>query len=183
MLELKRHFFIPLLAIGCLFLFSACTSMQVNHSHPVILHSNQSIAVLPFTNMTETPQADERAAAMLANLLRTKGLMYVGRYPTYATKPSLIPGVRPPIRHARLLAWARDRGFCFAFTGSVSEWNYKVGLDGEPAVGIDLELIDVKSGQVIWSAVGSKSGGSRTALSEVGINLTNAMLRSIKVVR
>lgn len=181
MSRLKRYFVIQCFSIllGFSFLLAGCTSMQVNHSQPVRLVSPQRIAVFPFTNMTETPQADERAASILTNLLRTRGLWYVTNYPVRPVRPTLIPGVRQPIPRPKLLAWARRYGYAYAFSGSVSEWNYKVGLDGEPAVGVNLELIDVCTGQVIWSAVGSKSGGSRTALSDVAITLIDTMLNSI----
>ena len=49
--------------------------------------------------------------------------------------------------------------------GSVEEWRYKVGVDGEPAVGITLQLIDLPSGAVIWTASGSKTGWSREGLT------------------
>ncbi len=186
MLGLKKHSLTSLIfAFLGLFLLSGCTSMQVNHSNYVRLCLAQPVVVLPFTNMTETPQADERATAILTDLLRTKGMRYVASYPSKMTKPSLIPGVKPTIPRAKMLAWAREQGFSYAFIGSVTEWNYKVGLDGEPAIGVNIDMVNLRAGIVEWSAVGSKSGGSRTALSEVAITLINAMLHSIdfKMVR
>ncbi len=179
----KRNYCFTLFCILLASLLSSCTSMQVNHSQPICLNTCQKIVVLPFTNMTETPQADERAASMTADLLRTKGMRNVVTYPNKSKPASLIPGVKMPIQRARLLAFARRQSADYAMRGDVTEWNYKVGLDGEPAVGLNLEVIDVYSGQVIWSAVGSESGGSRSALSEVALNLINSMLKSIKFIR
>lgn len=170
-------FLLPLLML------IGCTSLSVNHSRPIYLPCYDRIVVLPFTNMTETPQADERASAIVAGLIRNKGGVHVISYPKRTAKPSLIPGVVTPIPQARLLAWARQQHARYAINGSVTEWNYKVGLDGEPAIGLNLEVIDLSSGRVIWSAVGSKSGGSRTALSDVAIELTERMLWTVRFYR
>jgi len=43
--------------------------------------------------------------------------------------------------------------------GAVTEYRYKRGLDEEPAVGITLRLMDVRSGQVLWVATVSRVGG------------------------
>ena len=49
----------------------------------------------------------------------------------------------------------------------MEEWRYKVGIDGEPAVGVTLKVVDLSSGRTVWSASGAKSGWSRQALSAV----------------
>ena len=131
--------------------------------------------------MTETPQADERAGTITANLLRTHGVMSVVNYPLQTQKVSLIPGVKKPIPMSKLLLWAQNQGATYAIVGTVTEWNYKVGLDGEPAIGVTLDLINVYTGHVEWSAVGSKSGGSRTALSTVAQELIDEMLNNIHI--
>ena len=51
------------------------------------------------------------------------------------------------------LTWAKTTGAKYAVAGSVDEWRYKVGLDGEPATGISLNVIDLTSGQVYGVAV------------------------------
>lgn len=172
--------YLAYLAIACLV---SCTSLTVNQTTSVNIPAHQRIAVLPFVNTTETPQADERAAAIATDLLRTKGAMNIVSYPMKGPKFSLIPGVKAPVAKAKLLHWARKGHARFALTGSVTEWNYKVGLDGEPAIGLTLELIDVQTGRTIWSAVGSKSGGSRAALSSVAQELLSKMMRNVILYR
>jgi len=61
-------------------------------------------------------------------------------------------------------------------TGAVEEWRYKVGVDGEPVAGLTFELIDVASGQVVWSATGTRSGWSRSSLSNVATTLIGGLL-------
>ena len=77
---------------------------------------------------------------------------------------------------ARALDWARGEKARYALTGAVDEWRYKVGVDGEPAVGITLQVIDVQSGNVIWSAAGSRTGWSRDAVSAVAQKLLRELL-------
>src|SRR5690606_10564968 len=79
------------------------------------------------------------------------------------------------------LEWAQNSGARYALTGSVQEWRYKVGLDGEPVVGLTLNLIDLSDASVVWSATGSRSGWSRSSLAGVGQTLIKDMLDSISV--
>lgn len=161
-------------------LLAGCGSMQINYNkQPLALSPSDTFAILPFTNMTETPQADERAADITAELMRTRG-MHVVSYPLRPLKPTLIPGGRTPLSRQSALAWARNQHARYAVIGGVTEWNYKVGLDGEPAVGVTLEIVDVNTDYVVWNAVGSKIGGSRTALSTVAQDLISNMLKHIR---
>ena len=60
---------------------------------------------------------------------------------------------------------AKDKGVSHALTGSVEEWRYKSGLDGEPAVGLSLRLVDLNSNEVLWSGSAARSGWSRSSLA------------------
>ena len=77
--------------------------------------------------------------------------------------------------------WAKQQGVRYALTGNVDEWRYKVGIDGEPAVGITLQLLDVQSGAVVWSGVAAGTGWSRDGLSAVAQKLIKEMLVKAKL--
>jgi hypothetical protein len=66
-------------------------------------------------------------------------------------------------------------------TGAVDEWRYKVGVDGEPAVGLVLQVIDLGTGNVVWTATGARSGWSREALSAVGQKLMRDLLGDLSL--
>ncbi|MFX7620734.1 hypothetical protein ABTJ52_20200, partial [Acinetobacter baumannii] len=68
----------------------------------------------------------------------------------------------------------------YALSGTVDDWRYKVGIDGEPAVGLTLQLIEVSSGKVVWAAAGAKSGWSREALSAVAQKLMRSLLSPLR---
>jgi hypothetical protein len=72
--------------------------------------------------------------------------------------------------------WAKEQGARYAVTGTVDEWRYKVGVDGEPAVGVALQIVEIDGGKVVWSGVGGQSGWSRESLSGVAQELIKSLL-------
>lgn len=165
------------LVLACIsLLLSACAVVETSPAPQ--LSGTSGWVVLPFDNHTETPQAGQRAAALAEALLSTSGLPGVERYPAEAGDETLFDSTRSDLRQ-KGLEWARARHARYALTGSVIEWRYKVGVDGEPAVGLTLQLIDVDSGQVVWSATGSRTGWSRDAVSSVATSLEQKLLAPI----
>ena len=156
-------------------LLTACSTLD--RSAAPTLGANALWVVLPFSNNTETPLAGSRAEAIAEGLLRSQGIAKLRRAPAALQQDALFePGDRK--QQDAALAWAREQGARYALAGSVDEWRYKVGVDGEPAVGIALSIIDVVSGETLWSGVGGKSGWSREALSAVAQQLMRSLLGS-----
>jgi polysaccharide biosynthesis protein PelC len=170
----KRIFFI----VVSLFLLNSCTCI-LNSSRCVPVDLNCKIAVIPFNNNTETPLAGERAMAITAAVLESRGACCVAVYQHRQQGKVLFPGMTVVASRKTLLNWARNIHAHYALTGSVNEWTYKVGLDGEPVVGISLQLIDVKTGRILWTAVGSLSRGCRTAVSTAAQVLINNLLNGL----
>jgi TolB-like protein len=109
-----------------------------------------------------------------------RGLKSLDLYPVELNNDTLFePSERKVVDKAR--EWAQSQGIRYILTGSVEEWHYKVGVDGEPAVGLTLKVIDLNTNQVVWSAVGAKSGWSRSALSAVAQDLARSLLSDLKV--
>jgi len=145
---------------------------------PAGMKADVQWALLPIINHTQTPQAGLRAEAILETLVRSRGITKLQKYPSALNSESLFePVERSAVDEA--LKWARGEQAVYALTGTVDEWRYKVGVDGEPAVGITLQLIDLQSGKVVWSATGSKTGWSREALSAVAQKLINRLTAPI----
>ena len=86
------------------------------------------------------------------------------------------PGEREQRQAA--LSWAQEQGIRYALAGTVEEWRYKVGVDGEPAVGVTLQIVDVATGDTLWSGAGGKSGWSREALAAVAQQLIRDLLQA-----
>lgn len=165
----------PLLLLA-LSLLAGCATV-LDHSATPGLDGKAKWALLPLANHTDTPQAGLRGEAITEGLLRSMGVADLAHYPATFTQDALFePTERKTAEDAR--RWAKESGARYAVTGAVDEWRYKVGIDGEPAVGVALSIIDLHSGATVWSAVGGKSGWSREALSSVAQKLIKDMLRS-----
>ena len=164
------------LFLGCtLLLLTACSTMD--RGAAPALERQASWVVLPFANHTETPLAGNRAEAIALALLHAQGVGKVQRYETGPQQEALFDAGDSK-RQQEALEWARERQARYALTGAVDEWRYKVGVDGEPAAGVTLQIIDVASGDILWSGTGGKSGWSREALSAVAQKLIRDLLQS-----
>lgn len=137
-------------------------------------------ALLPFGDYGETPQAAERAEEMAASLLHVMWNIEVARYP--ATKESLaLVDLDERQRYEKALQWAREEGFVYGLAGSVQEWRYRNGSEGEAAVGLSLRVINIQTGRAEWLATGSRSGIGSQTVSGVAERLLRAMLGRIKL--
>lgn len=155
---------------------SACATDALHASpHPRIV-GTAITAVLPFSNYTTTPGAGERVASITTSLLITHGLTH-----TVVVDPGTSNGLPlerlPNIPVA--LARASRVGARYAIEGSVEEWRYTIGLDGEPAVAVTLNLVDVRTGQTLWTATGSRSGNPRESVGVLAEDTVNAMLNRL----
>lgn len=149
-----------------------------DRSQAPALERGATWAVLPFENHTETPMAGNRAEAIAAAVLHSRVASGVHRFSGSATTSDSPFGATQPTVGDAGLVWAKEKGAAYALTGSVDEWRYKVGVDGEPAVGVALRIVDVNTGATVWSGAGGKSGWSREALSSVGQKLIRNLLDS-----
>ena len=175
---IKKRIYWVLSSFFLCLVITGCTIGVINTSSPVPVYLNSKMAVIPFSNYTETPLAGERAMSITAAVLETRGLSNLAVYQNQgsANNNVLLPGMSQTKSRQALLQWARSTGARYAMTGSVNEWTYKVGLDGEPVVGLSLQLIELSSKHIVWTSVGGVSGGSRIAVSTVAQKLINALL-------
>lgn len=164
----------------CALLAAGCT--VVDRTREARLDPGAKWALLPIANHTETPQAGLRAEAITENLLRSMGVAQLERYPSAMNPEGLFD---PAERKAQdqAFAWAKAQKARFAVSGSVEEWRYKVGVDGEAAVGLTLAIVDLDTGAVVYSAAGGKSGWSREALSAVAQKLARELLSGVQLGR
>lgn len=117
--------------------FLGCSVMQTNSFSK--LDKNETIVIMPFKNLSQTPYAGIKASLVAEGVLRSKGYKVVRGYRLVDDKIIL-----------------RDINSTYKLGGRVIEWRYKTGIDGEPAVSVYVELKD-RNGSVLFSSVGSKS--------------------------
>lgn len=160
-------------------LLTGCTDIVAQQTGPVFPGARWGIAT--FANNTETPQAGSRATSITAVLLRGRGINYLTVYQPYGncSQFTLCPNSAIPL--PRILSWAKQNNIRYVMTGAVNEWQYKVGLDGEPVAAVSMQLYDAYTGRVVWSGVGSKIGCSRAGLGNTAQRLIDQMLGSLGV--
>ena len=169
-----RTFLVVLMAV----LAAGCKI--VDSGSVATIERNAKWAMLPVLNHTEVPQAGLRAEAITEALLRAQGVNDLMRYPPALNPDTLFePAERKVMSEAD--KWARSQGARYAIYGAVDEWRYKVGIDGEPAVGVALHIMDLQTNSVVWSGVGGKSGWSRESLSGVAQKLIKELLATAPV--
>jgi len=162
------------LALAAALLLSAgCTTLDVAPRPE--LERNARWAVLPLANQTETPGAGLRAAAVVEGVLHARGVDPLARPPAALGAEVLFEAPAADAAE-RALSWARGAGVRYVVTGTVTEWRYRVGVDGEPAVGLALQVIDLSTGRTLWSGTGARSGFSREALSAVAQKLVRDLV-------
>ncbi len=139
-------------------------------------------AVAPFVNHTETPLAGSRAQTIATQWLAARVSPRVVTPPPEWLDEALFEKAQPRAL-SELLQWAKSQGARYLVAGDVSEWRYKVGVDGEPAVGLAVTVYDVASGARLYSAVGGRSGHSRESLSGLAQKLLAELLAPLAASR
>mgnify|MGYP001066640819 CR=1 FL=1 len=126
------------------------------------LSSSAHWGVLPVVNYSQPPQAGERSEQILLSVLSSRGLQPQVYTPSAKVDTALLEDNE---RQEAGMQWARSQKLDYVVTGSVEEWQYKNGLDGEPAVGISLRVVEPATGRVLWSNSGARAGWSRESLA------------------
>jgi len=169
-----------LILVLWLCLLVGCSSMHVTRGP--LIEPNQTWAVVPFANHTTTPMAGLNAAETTKQLIRAKAFGPMIDYiPKRHSSKTLTPLETKPMSHRQMLRWAWRHKVRYVVTGTVTEWRYKSGIDGEPAVGLSIEVWDTLAEHVVWSAVGSSTGNSRDSLSYVSMRLIRRGVDKIHV--
>ena len=138
----------------------------IDRSSAPAFSKDDTWTVLPLANTTETPQAGQRAAVIAQSLMASYGYANLTRYPASGDDETLFDPARPDQQQSAL-TWAKQQNAHYALTGAVNEWRYKGGVDGEPAVGLTFDVVDLQSGKIVWSTSGARTGWSRAAVSGV----------------
>lgn len=169
-----------LLVLLALVWLGACATVE--RAPAPALEAQAVWAVAPFANHTETPLAGSRAQAIASQWLAARVSPHVVVPPADWLDASLFEKSAPR-GLPEFLQWAKSQKARYLLTGSVSEWRYKVGVDGEPAVGLTVTVYDVGSGARLYSAVGGKSGFSRESLAGVAQKLMGELLAPLSAQR
>ena len=169
---------INVLMIGLLLVISGCSSLSIISSEKSLpsiysdvngsyeLKSNIKVSLFKLNNYTDTPRAGMRASNLIEGILLAKGYKVT----------SHVNEKLPSMKKAKKIAKAD--GSKYFMYGGVSEWRYKTGIDGEPAVSIQASLYKTKKSKLVWTATGSDSDWGNGSIGTTAQNLLTLMLEN-----
>lgn len=156
---LQKKVLFPLITTLLLFCASCSYKQQyVNRSE--IRARQRTVAVLPLVNLTSHPNAGR----IVGDLLTTE-LLALSRF-RIMERTELIDKLKggdqdldEALDRTTALKSGQKLGVDSVIYGSVSEYHYKRGLNEDPVVGINIRMLDVGSGQIVWAGSRSETGG------------------------
>jgi V8-like Glu-specific endopeptidase len=158
-----------LIIAGC----STSTLIATQKSMPVVyedtndtheVKNNITISLFRLNNYTDTPRAGMRASNIVEGVLLARGYNV-----TSHLKDKL-----PSMKKARKIA--KSDGSKYFMYGGVSEWRYKTGIDGEPAVSLQLSLYKTKNKKLVWSSTASDSDWGNASIGTTAQDLIDEMI-------
>ncbi|XKH00926.1 hypothetical protein LG325_12640 [Marinobacter nauticus] len=157
-------------------LLAGCSTLIAEKDNRAIA-KDQQFAVVPLLNLSETPQAGDKAASILAAVLRAEGVMDVRLY--LPPEGNLLTGDNQQ-RQSDAIAEARANGAQIIVAGTVEEWRYKAGQDNEPAVGVTLMVSETGSQQsLLWTGTAARTGWGRDGLGTTGRDVLEDLVQSM----
>jgi len=151
---------------GLILFTNGCSSkaLRVTEKPLPSLDNNKTVSITLFNleNYTDTPRAGMRAANIVEGILNAKGYTVIyNNAQADDAKDAL----------------AKENKSDYYMTGAVSEWRYKTGIDGEPAVSLRLALYNTKTNELVWSGVGADNSWGNASIGTTAQSLIENMLQ------
>lgn len=158
------------------------------------LPAGATVAVLPFENLTNHPNAGQIAADLVSTELYGVGSVRTveagrvrSRLATLKSADAGAAAAPESSADAPLDAQAAGRALAVdaVLAGSVSEYGYQHGLREEPVVGLNARLVRVSDGAVLWTSSQSEAGRgyfSRDSVNNVAQRVVTRMIDSLRPV-
>ena len=124
-----------------------------------------AISLFRLHNYTDTPRAGMRASNIIEGILYAKGYKVTNHLKQKVSS----------IKKAKNMA--KEDGSKYFMYGGVSEWRYKTGIDGEPAVSLQLSLYKTKNAKLVWSATASDSDWGNASIGTTAQDLIQEMMQ------
>lgn len=121
------------------------------------------VVILPFDNATSDPGAARALRESMASALAERSIRF------RQTEESLLLATRKNAASETGLypEIARLTGARYFITGTVHEYRYMADLEGSPAVGFSVRLVDARDGRTLWHGTSADTGYGWKSLSEL----------------
>lgn len=164
------------LAVAAALLLAGCAdTIQVQQWSKPGARPMARLAVLLFDNQTTTPRAGVVASELVVSELLAAGVavMDPGEVADLLRRETLDPaepGRLPPAQRLGRLLQASH-----VLQGSVTEYRYKPGLSETPVVGLTARVVEVATGDVVWTATYFRGGSGWDGLAGVAQSIVRDM--------
>lgn len=153
-----------LLGIFLVLCLSACAGSAKYRDPNMDFGSVQKVAVLPFANLTKDEKAADRVRDVFTNMLMATGSLYLlppGEVARGISRAQLTDRTAPSEEEIKRLGGIL--GVDTVMTGVVKEYGeVRSGSVSSNLVSMSLQMFEIKTGKVVWSASSTKGGVSTT---------------------
>ncbi len=131
----------------------------------------------PFINATDDEHAGRALTEMTGSALVEAGL------PLFQTEETLIRSAVDKAQGAdgRYAELARSAGASHLLIGTVHEYRYKTDLNGDPAVGVTLRLVDAATGQTLWQGTSANVGYAFASLTSASRKAVRVLVSDLPI--
>jgi len=137
-----------------LVLATGCNTVVQNGKQQPGNAATRRILMPPFFNATDDEHAGRALHEIAASALLDQGRLLAQSEPLLAaTRKPEAPG-----DEGLYLEAARAARATHLLIGTVHEYRYKTDLDGDPAVGFSLRLVDPSTGETLWQGTSGRVG-------------------------
>ena len=159
---------------------SGCATRVVD-GDSVTLDSSEKVRLLmpPFFNATNDDHAGRALSELTGSALVDRGI------PLYQTEELLLStqgetAAGPDGRYQEL---ANTVGATHLLIGTVHEYRYKTDLDGDPAVGITIRIVDARDGRTVWQGSSSNIGYAFASVTSASQRAVGRLVRRIPILK
>ena len=165
----KINMLLMLIACALLISVSGCAKSNLNKEREtrgiffnelVDFASIQTVAVMPFQNLTDTEDAAERVRDVFMSMLLATEAVYVlpaGEVFRGISRVGMIDPAAPSLDEIKSLAGILNVDV--VITGVLREYQtVRAGASSANVISLSLQMIETQTGTVIWSASSTKGG-------------------------
>lgn len=131
----------------------------------------------PFINATDDQHASRALTEMTGSALVSAGIaLYQTEELVLRTAQDTAQGTDG--RYAEI---ARGVQASHLLIGTVHEYRYKTDLDGDPAVGITMRLVDAATGRTVWQGTSGNVGYAFASVTSAGQKAVNRLVAAMPI--
>ncbi|WP_438483589.1 hypothetical protein [Oleiharenicola lentus] len=166
-----------ILAACFLVLLAGCSTVKYSGGAPAGSIVVTRLLMPKFVNATDDQHASRALTEMTGSALVEAGI------PLFQSEETVIKSAADKAQgdDGRYAELARSVNASHLLIGTVHEYRYKTDLDGDPAVGITLRLVDATSGQTVWQGTSGNVGYAFASVTSAAEKSVRKLVRDMPV--